>query len=170
MWYVVQVTSGREQATLAKIQRFVDGATLKEAFVPRRKAVRKKDGKATPVSEALFPGYVFVTTEKPEELFANLKRVPAFTRMLGCGDKNFIPLDQSEVNLLEAFCGADRLVEMSRGIIDEDGVRIEEGPLKGREGIIRKIDRHKRCAYVEMEIMGRKKLVKLGLEIVRKKF
>lgn len=168
MWYVVQVAGGREQVTLAKIQRFVDGETLREAFVPRRKVMRKKDGKEILVSEILFPGYVFVVTEKPEELFANLKYVPAFTRMLGCGGKNFIPLDQGEVRLLEAFCGTDRLVEMSRGILDGDGVRIDEGPLKGREGIIRKIDRHKRCAYVEMEIMGRKKSVKLGLDVVRK--
>lgn len=28
MWYVVQVAGGREQVTLAKIQRFVDGETL----------------------------------------------------------------------------------------------------------------------------------------------
>lgn len=168
MWYVVQVASGKEQATLERIQKFVDGSTLKEAFIPRRKVIRKRRGEEFSVSEALFPGYVFVVTENPSELFSELKRVPAFTRMLGCGSDSFLPLDQSEVDVLEAFCGAKRLAEMSRGIISGDGVRINEGPLRGYEGIIRKIDRHKRCAYVEMEIMGRKKSVKLGLEIVRK--
>lgn len=44
MWYVVQVASGKEQATLERIQKFVDGSTLKEVFIPRRKVIRKRCG------------------------------------------------------------------------------------------------------------------------------
>lgn len=39
----------------------------------------------------------------------------------------------------------------------------------GHAGSIVKIDRHKRLAYLEMEMLGRKKNVKLGLEIVAKR-
>jgi len=35
-------------------------------------------------------------------------------------------------------------------------------------GLIRKIDRHKRLAYLEIRILGRVKTVKVGLEVTRK--
>ena len=81
MRYVVQVASGKEQATLERIQKFVDGSTLKEVFIPRRKVIRKRCGEELCVSEVLFPGYVFVVTENPAELFSELKYV---RRLLAC--------------------------------------------------------------------------------------
>lgn len=103
MWYVVQVASGKEQATLERIQKFVDGSTLKEAFIPRRKVIRKRRGEEFSVSEALFPGYVFVVTENPSELFSELKRVPAFTRMLGCGSDVFFLLTKARLTCWRRF-------------------------------------------------------------------
>ena len=46
---------------------------------------------------------------------------------------------------------------------------ILNGPLMNQTGLIKKLDRHKRLAYLEIEILGRVKTVKVGLEIVRKK-
>lgn len=168
MWYVVQVFGGKEQATLDLLKRFVNEGVLQEVFIPRREVMRRNGGVTTKVIEVLFPGYLFVVTENPRELCAQLRDIPTFTRMLGGSDKRFIPLDQSEIDCLEEFCGVNRVVEMSRGVIEGNQVCVSEGPLKGREGIIKKIDRHKQCAYVDMEFMGRVKSIKLGLEIVRK--
>ena len=36
------------------------------------------------------------------------------------------------------------------------------------EGLIRKIDRHKRMAYLEVEMFGRKIEMRAGLEIIEK--
>lgn len=38
----------------------------------------------------------------------------------------------------------------------------------GKEARIRKVDRHKRCAFVEVDMFGRKTTARVGLEIVRK--
>lgn len=38
----------------------------------------------------------------------------------------------------------------------------------GTEGNIRRIDRHKRIAYLEIEMFGRTVEMKVGLEIIRK--
>ena len=59
-------------------------------------------------------------------------------------------------------------VEMSIGIIEGDRVHIFEGPLQGMEGLIRKIDRHKRMAYLEVEMFGRMVEMRVGLEIIEK--
>ena len=60
------------------------------------------------------------------------------------------------------------MVEPSYGFIEGDQVVITKGPLVGFEAQIKKLDRHKRLAYVEVHLMGRTKLIKVGAEIVRK--
>lgn len=62
----------------------------------------------------------------------------------------------------------DQVVELSTGIIENDKVRIQSGPLVGMEGFIKKIDRHKRRAVLEIEMYGRVVEMKVGVEIVEK--
>lgn len=45
---------------------------------------------------------------------------------------------------------------------------ITDGPMIGRESQIKRIDRHKMIAIVEIELMGAKREMKLGLEIIKK--
>ncbi|MDO4590662.1 MAG: antiterminator LoaP [Slackia sp.] len=168
MWYVIQVVGGKEDETLELLRRIVDRSIVLEAFIPRRHVMHRRDGVWRTVDEILFPGYLFVVTHDPEGLVRQLRRVPRFTRLLGESNRKFVPLPAREVELLKEFGGPFHVVGMSQGVIDGDCIRIEKGPLKGREAIIRKVDRHKRIAFVEMDVMGRRKTVKLGLEIVRK--
>lgn len=89
------------------------------------------------------------------------------TRVLGCGDA-MVPLADSEGAFLERFMDEEDIVRMSEGIIENSRVIIQQGPMMGLEGYITKIDRHKRKAYLEMELFGRTQKVEVGLEIVRK--
>ena len=54
-------------------------------------------------------------------------------------------------------------------IIVNDKVIVQEGPLKGMESAICKIDRHKRRAWLELFMFGRKQSVEIGIEILEKK-
>ena len=49
-----------------------------------------------------------------------------------------------------------------------DRISITKGPLVHQTALVKKIDRHKRLAYVETTMFGRKLNLKVGLEIVRK--
>ena len=89
------------------------------------------------------------------------------TKLIGIGDQ-IVPLVQEEVELLMRIGTDKQLAEMSSGIIENDRVRILSGPLMGMEGNIRRIDRHKRIAYLEIEMFGRTVEMKVGLEIIRK--
>ena len=58
-------------------------------------------------------------------------------------------------------------VEISKVTVEEGNqIRILEGPLKNLEGKIKKVNLHKRVAAVEMEFMGNKSVVHLGIELV----
>lgn len=169
MWYVIQVMGGQEKASLNLMRRFVEQDVLEETFIPQRETMRHRNGAWETVTETLFPGYLFVVTDDPTQLFDQLRKVPAFTRLLGNDESRFVPLAKEEVALIKALGGDEHVIEMSEGVIEGDEVRILRGPLRDHDGIITKIDRHKRIAFVEMWMLGRKKSIKLGLEIVHKR-
>ena len=119
--------------------------------------------------EAYFiPGYLFIITKDPGTLADALRAVPAFTRLLGNSDY-FTPLSDAEAKMMDAFTETNhRVVAMSEGVIEGDEVRVLKGPLMHQTGLIKRIDRHKRLAYLEISILGRQKQVPVGLEIVAK--
>lgn len=166
--YVIQVAGGRER-TGADLLRRHAADVLEECFLPTFELMRRKDGVWRKVRELLFPGYLFVKASDSERLAARLRGVPVFMRILG-NDDSFTPLAPDEVAWLEAFTTArTHVVEMSQGVIEGDTIVVTDGPLKGREALITKIDRHKRLAYLDMRMFGRSKSVRIGLEIVRKR-
>ena len=91
--------------------------------------------------------------------------MPELTKLLGTGEKWTSVIDE-DLRVLERLLNEDRLVAMSTGYIEGDRVTIIDGPLEGLETVIRKIDRHKRTALVEMHMFGRVQEVAVGLEVV----
>lgn len=162
MWYVMQVVGGKEKRVLALLKRYFSSSLLQECFIPQYEIMRKYRGEWHRAVEILFPGYLVVLTNQPAQLASELRKVPLFTKLLGNNDV-FIPLNDQEVSFFEVFTAPEqRVVTMSEGVIEGDRVVVLEGPLKGRAGMIAKIDRHKRLAYLNMDMMGRKKNDKTG--------
>lgn len=132
--------------------------------------MKRIDGTWHKKCERLFPGYVFVKTDDPLRVQQLLCTVPTFTRMLGSAGDTFLPLTRDEITWINVHANADtHVVEMSEGIIEGDCVVVTSGPLKGREASIARIDRHKRLAWVDMDMFGRHKTIRVGLEIVAKR-
>ena len=166
MWYVIQVRSGSEIKIMNFCREFLKYEG-EECFIPtvvRRKRIR---GEWQNVETKLFPGYLFFDTQDCEDLYFRLKKITELTKILKSADR-FAPLPAHEDRILDRMLGKNHVLEMSEGIIVGDEVRISTGPLSQLSGSIKKIDRHKRTAYVEIEFMGEKKTIKAGLEIVDK--
>ena len=106
-------------------------------------------------------------TDEMEQLYLGLKNVIGLTKLIGTG-REIIPLKQEEVDFLTEFGKEKQVVEMSTGIIENGRIQITDGPLKGREAMIRKIDRHKRKASLEIPMFGRILETQAGLEIIEK--
>lgn len=154
MWYVMQVRTGTEENIRCQCQRLINSNVLERCFIPYYQQKKRFQGEWHIQERILFPGYVFLIAENPEKLVNELRKVIGLTKLIGTGDE---------------IIGTDKqLVEMSSGIIENDRVQILAGPLMGMEGNIRRIDRHKRMAYMEIEMFGRTVEMKVGLEIIRK--
>ena len=146
----------------------IDNSIIERSFVPKFKKKKRFLGEWHIQNEIMFPGYVFLISEQPKKLMANLKQVSGMTKLLKT-DNEITPLSQEEVSLMLKLGSEKQEVEMSTGIIEGDEVMVFDGSLQGMEGLIKKIDRHKRIAYLEVDMFGRKVEIQVGLEIVEKR-
>lgn len=167
MWYVVQVRTGTEESIRTQCRKTVSAEVLESCFIPYYEEKKRIRGMWTTQKRVLFPGYIFVITEESERLYMELKHVQGLTKLLGIGNE-IVALTKEEVEFLTAVGGEEHVVAVSEGIIENSRVRVYAGPLMGMEGYIKKIDRHKRKAWLEIPMFGRMQKVEVGLEIVKK--
>ena len=168
MWYVIQVSTGKEDSAVSKVRQMLPGGTIQECFNPCYLVNKKFHGEWKQVRKSLFPGCVIVDCQEPTAAAAWLKGVEGVMRMLGNGDCP-VPLARVESDWIARFTTVEnRVIGTSSGVIEGDRIVVQEGPLVGLESNIKKIDRHKRTAYVEFDLCGRTVTVALGLSIVRK--
>lgn len=167
MWYVMQVRTGSEENIRIQCERVIDKEILERCFIPYYQQKKRFQGKWHIQENILFPGYVFLIAQNLELLTESLKKVIGLTKLIGTGDE-IVPLSEEETKFLLKMGKEEQVVELSAGIIENDKVRIQSGPLVGMEGFIKKIDRHKRQAVMEIEMFGRVVEMKVGVEIVEK--
>lgn len=167
MWYVIQVQSGMEHKMKNQCESRIEEAVLEKCFVPMYEVKKKIEGRWKIEQKLLFPGYIFVITEDIDSLRRSLSKISGFTHVLGTGEE-VVPLTEEEVYFIESFTDDHDVVKLSEGIIENSQVIIQSGPLTGMEAYITRIDRHKRKAYLEVDMFGRVQQIEAGLEIFRK--
>ena len=168
MWYVLQVRTGTEESIRLQCRSNIPEAVLERCFIPYYEEKKRIRGEWTIQKKVLFPGYVFVVTEDLNHLYDSLKTVIGLTKLIGTG-KEIVPLTEEEKDFLLGFGGEEQVVKMSEGIIEGTKIIVTQGALMGKEGYIKKVDRHKRKARLELEMFGRMQEVVVGLEIVEKR-
>lgn len=167
-WYVIQVITGREESTLNFIKEIVNPEVLIDSFIPYTKIKKKYHGEWHMLNEVLFRGYIFLVTDNTNELYQELKKVPKLTKLLGMHKDALYPLSQEEIAFIKMFSKDDNIIDYSIGYIEGDKVTVIDGPLQGKEAMIRKIDRHKRIAYLDIDFFNQTVSTKVGLEIIKK--
>ena len=160
-WYILFVQTEKQSQMCFLLEQ--EGV---HAFLPRMEYYRR-DRKGL-AQKPMFPGYIFAETEQVEELFFKFIWIPKLTKILGTG---MVPvaLSKEEETWLKRITNEDHVAEISIGIIEGDELIVNSGPLVGLEGTVKKINRHKRQAVVEVEMFHRKMEMTLGLEVVEKK-
>ncbi len=94
----------------------------------------------------MIPGYIFLECENEEFLSEELGK-----HSDTAGYRNhLVRMSREEEGFLKKLCKEGYHLTMSKGIIYKGNTQITEGPLKGLENRIRRIDRHKRLAKLEM--------------------
>lgn len=164
-WYVMQVKVGKEEKVANKCLSLTSRNLLHDCIVLKYQYKKRYLGSWHILEKILFPGYVFIIADNIEELYVKLEEIPEFTRLLK--KKDLLPIPKEEVNYLMEY-SKNNVVEMSYGYISDNHLNIFKGPLKGHEKQIKKVDRHKRLAYLDVDLLHATSKVKMGLEIIYK--
>lgn len=168
MWYAIQTTTGQESQTITMCKTLIDASFFQGIFYPKTELMKRYEGAWHKEIKPMFPGYIFAITDQPEELHQQFQKVPKLTKLLGT-DNVPVALSESEVMLLKKVTNQEHVAEMSVGVIEGDRLIVKEGPLMGIEGLVKRVNRHKRVAVVGVEMFGRLVEMTLGLEVVEKK-
>jgi transcriptional antiterminator NusG len=166
---VIQVLGGKEEKMITSINR----SDKINAFIPKRTKLLRQKGQVLKIHEILFPGYVFVETDVAynefiQHLNLHIKPVLGFIRILEHDHVGTQSLYPHERSFIESFTNSEHIIESSTGFIEGDKIIITEGPLVGHESEIKRIDRHKRIAELDVSMFGQIRKIKVSCEILSK--
>ncbi|WP_165056653.1 MULTISPECIES: transcription termination/antitermination NusG family protein [unclassified Adlercreutzia] len=164
-WYVARVHEGREEAAARDLRSLVDEELLHDCFVPKVQLLQKRQGQWVTVERLLYPGYVFAVSGSPRGLDRRLGSLSFPVHLIGRQRTAYVPLTEGEQAWFESVLDSRRTLRPSTGVIERDQVRVAEGPLSGFEARIRKVNRHKALALVEVSMPDRPVLLRAALAI-----
>lgn len=165
MWCVVHVRDKGEENTEALVAGLLPGSLNARCFHLTRNRRKKYEGQWRTVGEELFPGYVFIETDRPEIVHRELKRASG-PRLLFSDDGYVSTLEQRESDFMEVIADKDGVIPISNVRVRDDGtVEYLSGPLVHVKNRVKKINLHKRVAEVEVCLLGRRRTLYLGIEI-----
>ncbi len=169
MWYAIWTSTGSERKLCSLINDCVSHKLYDGCFVPVIEQNKKIKGVWKSTCKPLFPGYLFVKTdaERIDGFAEKLCRIEQFAVVLS-SNGSFSPISDDDTYLIENAYNNDGVLGTSIGMIEGDRIEILSGPLKGNEGYIKQINRHKRTALIEIDMFGRFSRVIIGLEIISK--
>jgi transcriptional antiterminator NusG len=115
----------------------------------------------------IFSGYVFVVTSSiSPELFRTLRGTPGFYRFLR-SNTDIAALSERDARILSALLQYGEVVGKSVAEFDPNNrIRVLEGPLKGLEGQIIKVDRRKGRVRVKLDLYEESHAVDFGFTSV----
>ena len=171
MYYVVQVQTSKEERMIEEIKKHLSSDILDDAFYPLFVQRKKIKGEWIDVEKPAFPGYIFIETNNIKEVFHQLYYVEGFAKLLGreSNSENFLPLSNSEAKMVEVLYGKDN--NRTLGISEiklEQGmkIRVLRGQLFGLEGLIKKVNLHKRQVVITFPFGGKSIEATVGIDII----
>jgi transcriptional antiterminator NusG len=171
-YYAIQVRTRGEGKYLRVARYFLDAYNLLpeeegRLLWPRRKLTIRRRGKLQDSLAPIFPGYIFLETERFDpDVYWVMKRIDGFFKFLK-DNQHIEPLQGPDRELLLHFLQFGEIVSKSEVYFDENKrIRVLEGPMKGLEGNIVKVDKRKRRAKIKLTLYKDSFLIDFGFELL----
>lgn len=176
-WYAIYVKNGKEEAVKTSIYQQICNDEI-ECCIPKRIVPEKRNGEIVEVIKLMFPGYVFFHVKMNATIYYKIKSIPYILKILNYRNKkdsisnsetnevDFKSIPDEEMLTILKLINQNDLIEFSKIMVLNTRVCVISGPLRGLEGIVKKIDKHKRRAKISLKILGRENLIDLGVDII----
>lgn len=170
MWYVMQALANEDiEKVCDKCRNALPEDVAGELFIPKYVCLKHFKKEWHEKLLPLFPDYFFIDTEQPDEVEERLKLLSRIMKPV-CVGKDFVPIYPEEQKFLEEMMDEHRVIQKSTGNMIDGRFDIYAGPLQDVEkhAMIKKIDRHRRLASLEVQVLGAARQVQVTLEIIKK--
>ena len=164
-WYVLHCKSGQEETIIRSCKHHLSKPALDDAFQISYERMKKYLGEWHVDTYRMFPDYVFLQSSRPELLLKELKQYRDITDVLAQEDM-LLPVQPEEEAMIRTLCGERHHMGLSRGLVRNGSFRAVNGPLAGKEALIRKLDLHKRIAVLNLKPVKENKDIWAGIEIL----
>lgn len=139
-----------------------------EAFLPMTQFRKKIHGENKYVLRPSFPGYIFINSDSGTDLFERLRNawgntIFKYTQLIR-NNEYIIPLSEHDEDLITGLSDNDHVIKVSKCTVENNRLKILEGPLIDHEGEIVSVDKHKRTAVIEEEFMGVTCRIRVGID------
>jgi transcriptional antiterminator NusG len=164
-WYAIFVETGFEEA----VQQYLYfSLTDLHSLIPKRIVPEKRNGKFEKALKKLFPGYILVQTKLNDEVYLNIKHIPHLIKVLGY-ETNYSPIDETEIAIILKLINNEGVIDYSKVLIENSMVHVKDGPLKGLEGLIVRLNKHTHRAKIKLNFMGEQRVIEVGIEMLEAK-
>lgn len=175
MWYVIQTVTGKEEELMLFMRTILCREHFRDCFVIYTEWMKRLGGEWQLQVRPLFPGYVFIETEEPDQLYMELKSVPKFSRLLGNGKDEFVPVDREEETFLRMIMRhnetSDDPEKSDMSVVKSTVVETEtDGGIVFIDGALSCFNRddvavnlHKRYAVVRTRMLGEERSLLFGI-------
>jgi transcription termination/antitermination protein NusG len=166
-YYAMQVRTRAEEKFIRLFKARCPELPARLVFPKRRLQIRRggvTDNEIAPV----FPGYVFMEVEGrlDPRTYWGLRRTDGFFRFLK-SNQDIRPLEGKDLTTVLHFIGFGPIAEKSKVWFgDDDRIVVAEGPLKGLEGKIVKVDKRKGRAKVKLDLYDDSFTIDLAFEVI----
>lgn len=167
MWYVIQVQARRELAVVEKCHKRNVILPGEEVFTMLSERMVKERGEWKKKTEVAFQKYIIAETKDADGFRVRLQKIGEMAKMLGVNDQ-VVPIYPEEEERLKRLGGPEHVIRYSEGYMLNERLIVTDGPMKGMEGQVKWTDRHQRLAGVEVLLLGRKVVVKMGIGILKR--
>jgi transcriptional antiterminator NusG len=169
-YYAIQVRTRAEERYIKLFRSIHPGYEELRLEFPRRRLSIRRKGKTGDELEPVFPGYIFLILSDtlPTPLFWALRKTDGFFRFLK-SNNDIRPLDGDDLKVVLHFIGkgSGSIAEKSKVYFnDDDRIVVSEGPLKGLEGNIVKVDKRKGRAKIKLDLYDDSFTIDLAFEVI----
>ncbi len=170
-YYTIQVKTRDEQKFIKRFKSLNPDCVLGIHFLQRTLNVRKK-GIVKSALSPIFPGYLFIEVDEGDSIYTYhwlFRKTDGFYRFLK-SNQDIVPLSGKDLETVLHFLKkTGPIAGVSLVHFDENSrIVVDEGPLKGLEGSIVKVDKRKGRAKIKLDMYGDSFAIDLAFEMIKK--
>ena len=140
-WYVMRTVPGKEQKAAELIERTVESNLWVQWRILKKQKLFRVKGHLLLNTEDMFPGYIFIETDHPEELRGQLEKSREYPTLMGNPGTGkptveIIAVEEKDLEFLKNVCGSELDEPMALSVVETD----DDGNLIHIDGILEKYE------------------------------